>query len=65
MFSEPIRLRVPMEVFLKMTKGQLKNNYQYLLVYITGIKITDEQMQTLNISRHESLPKWNYTLFPD
>jgi len=33
-------------------------------VYETGIKITDEQMQTLNISRHESLPKWNYTLFP-
>lgn len=33
-------------------------------VYETGIKITDDQMLALNISRHESLPKWNYTIFP-
>lgn len=33
-------------------------------VYQKGVKITDAQMQALNISRHDDLPKWNYTLCP-
>lgn len=32
--------------------------------YETGIKISDEEMQNINLKRHESLAKWNYTIFP-
>lgn len=32
--------------------------------YAKGIKITDEQMSRLNIKKHDTLPKWNYTLSP-
>jgi hypothetical protein len=30
--------------------------------YPKGVKITDSQMRALPITRHPSLPKWNYTL---
>ena len=30
--------------------------------YETGKKITDQQMQTLNMRRHETHPTWNYTI---
>jgi hypothetical protein len=33
-------------------------------IYQTGIKITDEQMSSLNLVRHSTLPKWNYTIKP-
>lgn len=33
-------------------------------VYPKGIKITDAQMAGLNIQKHETLPRWNYTLKP-
>jgi hypothetical protein len=33
-------------------------------VYDKGVKITDAQMQVINISRNDSLPKWNYTISP-
>lgn len=33
-------------------------------VYETGVKITDAQMTTINISKMSALPKWNYTLRP-
>jgi hypothetical protein len=32
--------------------------------YEKGLKITDDQMRTLPIAMHESLPRWNYTLAP-
>jgi hypothetical protein len=32
--------------------------------YDTGVKLTDAEMKTLPISKHPSLPKWNYTLPP-
>jgi len=32
--------------------------------YEKGIKISDAQMEALPIVRHESLPKWNYTIQP-
>ena len=35
-----------------------------LKTYPTQIKITDEQMSTLNIHHHELCPKWNYTIKP-
>ncbi len=32
--------------------------------YETGIKITDEQMESINIIRNEKLGNWNYTIKP-
>lgn len=32
--------------------------------YATGEKITDEQLASLNIVRHEVCPQWNYTIYP-
>ncbi len=32
--------------------------------YQTGIKISDEQMDCLHLHKHETLPKWNYTIKP-
>jgi len=32
--------------------------------YEKGLKITDNQMRTLPITMHESLPRWNYTIAP-
>jgi len=32
--------------------------------YKTGIKISDKQMKELNLTSHETNPKWNYTIEP-
>lgn len=32
--------------------------------YPKGLKISDQQMQTLSITNHETLPKWNYIIQP-
>ena len=32
--------------------------------YETGIKITDQQMQQLNLLRHDQNPEWNYSILP-
>ncbi|GFP32801.1 hypothetical protein HKBW3S42_01109 [Candidatus Hakubella thermalkaliphila] len=32
--------------------------------YKTGIKISDEQMQALNLDPHNLYPQWNYTIVP-
>ncbi|GFP42192.1 hypothetical protein HKBW3C_01318 [Candidatus Hakubella thermalkaliphila] len=32
--------------------------------YKTGIKISDEQMQALNLDSHNLYPQWNYTIVP-
>jgi hypothetical protein len=32
--------------------------------YKKGVKISDQQMQLLNIKNHDTLPKWNYTITP-
>jgi len=32
--------------------------------YFTRVKIDDEQMTEINISRHHILPEWNYTIYP-
>jgi hypothetical protein len=33
-------------------------------VYETGVKVPDEEMDTLNIEFHEVCPQWNYTIHP-
>ena len=32
--------------------------------YATNIKVSDEQMRSLDCLRHPILPQWNYTLLP-
>ena len=32
--------------------------------YRTGVKVSDEVMETLNIQAHEVCPQWNYTIRP-
>ena len=32
--------------------------------YKTGIRISDEQMATINITPNQHIPKWNYTISP-
>jgi len=32
--------------------------------YVTGIEITDEQMEALNLHSHDCHPKWNYSIKP-
>lgn len=32
--------------------------------YDKGVKVSDEQMEALNLQRHEVCPNWNYTLRP-
>ena len=34
-------------------------------VYATGIKIAKEEMEKLNLRRHERNPQWNYSLSPE
>lgn len=33
-------------------------------VFETGKKVTDAVMKTLNITRHTTCPRWNYTIHP-
>lgn len=32
--------------------------------YPTGTKVSDQQMNQINLTRHEPLPQWNYTINP-
>jgi hypothetical protein len=43
---------------LEVTAQLIDNEYQ------KGIKVSDEQMESLNISHHETCPRWNYILHP-
>ena len=33
-------------------------------IYEKGIKVTDKEMRLLNLAKHETLGRWNYTLHP-
>ena len=33
-------------------------------VYEKGHRVSDAEMETLNLERHETCPNWNYTLRP-
>lgn len=33
--------------------------------YEKGVKITDDQMSEICITKYHTLPKWNYTIYPD
>jgi len=32
--------------------------------YEKGVKVTDEELATLNIHTHTICPQWNYTIYP-
>jgi len=32
--------------------------------YATGVKVSDEDMDALNLQRHAVCPQWNYTIRP-
>jgi len=32
--------------------------------YATGVKVADEEMDALNLQRHDVCPQWNYTIRP-
>lgn len=32
--------------------------------YLTGVKVSDELMQSLNFHPHQICPQWNYTIYP-
>ena len=46
------------------TTGLSVNAHLVERVYETGIKISDEQMSKLPVTRHDLLPRWNYTIRP-
>ena len=33
-------------------------------VYETGVQITDEETECINLQSHKTHPKWNYTISP-
>jgi len=49
------------------TKTQAGLQVQAHLVtehYATGVKVSDEEMDALNLHRHDVCPQWNYTIRP-
>lgn len=53
--------------FIRATKtetGLRCRAYLDRTLYQTRLKVTPEQKQAINISRHRVLPKWNYTIKP-
>lgn len=65
--GEPLTSYAKMINLLNATTTQQGLSVQATLTntaYQTGIKISDEQMDSLNLCKHETLPKWNYTIRP-
>ena len=40
-------------------KAKLDTRY-----YEAGVKITDQEMETINLQTHRTNPEWNYTISP-
>lgn len=65
--GEPLRSYEIMLNFIRDTKTQHGLTVDAVLnenTYEKGIKVTDKEMDRINIERHNSLPKWNYTICP-
>ena len=53
--------------YIDQTKTQAGLQVQAHLVtehYATGVKVSDEEMDALNLHRHDVCPQWNYTIRP-
>lgn len=46
------------------TSGLTVEAFLHEGVYLTGQRVSDEEMQALNLERHAVCPAWNYTLRP-
>jgi len=47
------------------TTGLRINAYRDEAVYEKGLKVSDQQMKELHLTKNESLGHWNYTIIPD
>jgi hypothetical protein len=53
--------------YIRQTRTQTGLRVQAHLVtdhYATGVRVTDDQMDALNLQRHDVCPQWNYTIRP-
>jgi hypothetical protein len=53
--------------YIRQTKTQTGLTVQAHLVpehYATGVKVSDEELDALNLQRHDVCPQWNYTIRP-
>lgn len=65
--GEPLTSYTQMLNFLNATttqQGLLVKATLCEISYQTGLKISDAQMQSLNLYKHDTLPQWNYTIRP-
>jgi hypothetical protein len=65
--GEPLTSYTKMLNFLNATTTQQGLVVKAILCethYQTGLKISDEQMDCLNLYKHDTLPQWNYTVRP-
>jgi hypothetical protein len=46
------------------TTGLCVEAFRHDDVYVTGRKVSDTEMQALNLERHDVCPTWNYTIRP-
>lgn len=63
----PLRTFVIAAQYIRATKTQTGLTVRARLIrtkYLTGEKISDEMMATLNISHDLVCPQWNYTIYP-
>ena len=63
----PLRTFVIAAQYIRETKTKTGLTVRAQLVrkkYITGEKISDAMMATLNITHHAVCPQWNYTIYP-
>ena len=63
--GEPLTSYTKMLNFLEATTTQQGSVVKAILCethYQTGLKISDEQMDCLNLYQHDTLPQWNYTV---
>lgn len=66
--GEPLRSYEIMLNFMRNTTTKTGLKVDAILhekIYQKGIKITDEQMKSINIKHHDVLPQWNYTIYPN
>ena len=65
--GEPLKSYETILKFIRTTKTTTGLKVRSRLIpkqYKKGIRISDERMEQLNMTKHEILPKWNYTLSP-
>jgi len=65
--GEPLESYETVLKFIRTTKTVTGLKVRSQLVtkqYKKGIRVSDERMEQLNMTSHETLPKWNYTLSP-